>query len=431
MNSAISAWLRRAGTVLSAALLATTLRTAADPARAHAVTTGPVFNNPAGTVAEQQAIRSQFLSLAEGAQSGSYLKLAVYHFWDTGLAQAFVDAHNRGVNVQMVLDSSETTSSHDDGATYPMLRDALGTDTSAKSFISLCGTDHACNSTVVPSINHNKFLIYDYDGSGGYSTVIQSSSNFSPSSYSKFWNDAMVVDNDRGVYLAYTQYFGKLAAQDPASWEYLTPTTYSPYAYYFFPRPADDPRPGDTVTGILDNVICTYTESGATKHSTVRVGMYKFTRQAVADKLVQMKKDGCAVDIVYTETDSADSTGSAGTWETLHATGGPTLRCFSWDDDGDEATAGSAATPRQIIHSKFLLIEGKYADKTGRKVMWTGSHNFTGPALTKNDEALLKVDDAAVYDAYVSRFTAVRSAAKPGTADNTPECKGVTTTPET
>ncbi|NYV74336.1 phospholipase D-like domain-containing protein [Streptomyces sp. UH6] len=429
MKSARSRWPRRVVTALSATLVASALHVTA-PTPAGAVTTGPVFNTPSGTAAEQTAIRTQFLNLIEGAQPGGYLKLAIYHFWDVELARAFVDAHARGVNVQIVMDSSEITSVHDDGRTYPLLLEELGDDTSAKSFVALCGEGHSCNSTVVPSINHNKFLIYDSDGSGGYSAVVQSSSNLSPSSYSKYWNDAMVIDNDRGVYLAYTQYFGKLVAQDPATWNYLTPTPYSPYAYYFFPRPADDARPGDTVTGVLDNVTCTYTENGTTKHSTIRVGMYKFTRQAVATKLVAMKKAGCVVDIVYTEMDSVESTGSAGTWEALHATGGPTLRCFSWDDDGDEATAGADATPRQIIHSKFLLIEGMYSDKTGRKVMWTGSHNYTGPALTKNDEALLKVDDADVYAAYLSRYTAARAAAKPGTADNTPECKGVKTTPE-
>ncbi|MGV9419553.1 phospholipase D-like domain-containing protein [Streptomyces sp. NPDC003674] len=411
-----------AATLITCGLNATSGETA------FAVESGPVFNVPTGTTAEQQAIRSRFLDVIQSAEVGGTLKLAMYHFWDTTVAQAFADAHARGVNVQIVMDSSETTSSHDDEATYPVLRDALGTDTSAASFVTMCGTNHSCNSTVEPSINHNKFLIYDYDN-GAYSTVVQSSSNLTPSSYSKYWNDAMVIDNDHGVYLAYTAYFNALKSKNPANWAYLTPTPYSPYAYYFFPRPADDPRPGDTVTGILNNVTCTYAEGGTTKHSTVRIGMYKFTRQAVADKLKAMKSDGCNVDVVYTEMDSADSTGSAGTWEALHYSGGPTLRCFSYDDDGDESTA-SSPTPRQIIHSKFLLIEGDYADTTGRKVMWTGSHNYTGPALTKNDESLLKVDDATVYAAYLARYNAVRTAAKPGTSDNTPACKGVTSTPE-
>ncbi|MGV9569803.1 phospholipase D-like domain-containing protein, partial [Streptomyces nigra] len=71
---------------------------------------------------------------------------------------------------------------------------------------------------------------------------------------------------------------------------------------------------------------------------------------------------------------------------------------------------------------------GKYDGTTGQKVLWTGSHNYSGPALTKNDEALLKVDVDTAHDAYVTNFTAVKAAAVPGTADNTDACKGITST---
>ncbi|MFJ6843510.1 phospholipase D-like domain-containing protein [Streptomyces griseoluteus] len=423
---------RRVGTVLAVTLLTSGVSATSGVTPAFAAGSGPVFNipGPDSSQAEKEAIRTRFLGVIQNAVPGSTLKMAMYHLWDSTVAQAMADAHGRGVDVQVIMDSTET-SSDGDGTSYPLLTAALGTDTSAASFVTLCGTRHACNSTVTPSINHNKFLIYDA-GDGASSTVVQSSSNLTPSNYSKFWNDAMVVQNDQGVYQAYTAYFARLKAKDAAGWAYLTPTPHSPYTYYFFPRPKDDPRPGDTIVNVLDNVGCTYTEGGTTKHSTVRVGMYKITRQGVADKLRALRNAGCAVDIVYTQMDSADSTGSAGTWEALHYSGGPAVRCVNFDDDGDEAKEGTAAKPtqRQIIHSKFLLIEGKYGDGTGRKVMWTGSHNYSGPALTNNDEALLKIDDPGVYASYVTRYNAVRAAASPGTADNDPACKGVTEAPD-
>ncbi|MER8029536.1 phospholipase D-like domain-containing protein [Streptomyces bauhiniae] len=420
---------RRVGTVLAVTLLTSGVTATSGVTPAFAAGSGPVFNipGPDSSQAEKEAIRAQFLNVIQSAVPGSTLKMAMYHLWDTTVAQALADAHDRGVNVQVIMDSTET-SSDGDGTSYPLLSAALGTNTSASSFVTLCGTKRACNSTVTPSINHNKFLIYDVDN-GASSTVIQSSSNLTPSNYSKFWNDAMMVQNDQGVYQAYTTYFARLKAKNPAGWAYLTPTPHSPYTYYFFPRPKDDPRPGDTIVNVLDNVGCTYTEGGTTKHSTVRVGMYKITRQGVADKLKALRNAGCTVDIVYTQMDSAASTGKAGTWEALHYSGGPAVRCVNFDDDGDEGTA-EKPTQRQIIHSKFLLIEGKYGDGTGRKVMWTGSHNYSGPALTNNDEALLKVDDPGIYASYVTRYNAVRAAANPGTADNTPACKGVTEAPD-
>ncbi|WP_330285393.1 phospholipase D-like domain-containing protein [Streptomyces sp. NBC_00576] len=411
---------RLAAALFSVSLVAGLQLGLADSASA-AVTAGPVFNKPTGTVAEQQAIRTQLLDYINQSPSGSSIKASVYHFWDTELAQAIADARARGVDIQLMLDESDVSDNVDD-PTYPILTAALGTDLTKSSFVGLCPVNKSClgEPSQGASINHNKFWLFS-QLDGAYDVVVQTSSNLTPSSYSRFWNDAYVLPNNVTIYTAYSNYFGKLVGQDWANWQYSS-TTSSPYKAYFFPRPADDPSPGDTITGVLDNVTCTYTENGTTKHTKVRVGMFKLTRLPVAQKLVALKTAGCTVDIVYSQTDSGSS---SGTWETLHASGGPTLRCYNWDDDNDPATAS------RIIHSKYLLIEGKYDGATGQKVLWTGSHNYTGPALTKNDEALLKVDVDADHDAYVTDFNAVKAAAVPGTADNTNACKGIISTPET
>ncbi|MFJ9821613.1 hypothetical protein ACIRU3_41485 [Streptomyces sp. NPDC101151] len=114
---------------------------------------------------------------------------------------------------------------------------------------------------------------------------------------------------------AYRDYFAKLAGQDRAHWQYST-TTGSPYKACFFPSLADDPSPGDTITGGLGNVTCTYTEGGTTRHTKVRVGMFKLTRLPMAQKPVTLKTAGCMADIVHSQTGSGSS---SGTWETLRA----------------------------------------------------------------------------------------------------------------
>ncbi|WP_330291011.1 phospholipase D-like domain-containing protein [Streptomyces sp. NBC_00576] len=384
-----------------------------------AVTAGPVFNNPTGTVAEQRAVRTRLLDYIGQSESGSSVRASVYHLWDEGLAQALADAHTRGVDVQLMLDSSDVSGADD--PSYGILSSALGTDLAQSSFVGLCPVDRSCLGQPAQgaSINHNKFWLFS-QLDGASDVVVQTSSNMTPSSYSRFWNDAYVLPDNTAIYTAYRDYFTELTGRDWANWRY-TSTTSSPYKAYFFPRPADDPSPGDTITAVLDNVTCTYTESGTTKHTKVRVGMFKLTRLAVAQKLVALQKAGCAVDIVYSQTDSGSS---SGTWETLHASGGPALRCYNWDDDGNTKTAA------RIIHSKYLLIEGKYDGTASQKVLWTGSHNYSGPALTKNDEALLKVDSNADHDAYVTAFNAAKAAAVPGTADSTNACKGISGTTE-
>ncbi|MYX97733.1 hypothetical protein GT045_23695 [Streptomyces sp. SID486] len=383
---------------------------------------GPVFNNPLGTAAEQNAIRTRILTYVGSAPANSSVKVALYHLWDREVAQALADARQRGVDVQMVLDES-TVSSRPSDASYGILRDALGTDTTQGSFVTLCPAGRSClgRPEFGASINHNKFWLFS-QVAGAADVVLQTSSNMSPSAYSAFWNDAYVVAGNSGIYHAYSGYFSALVGKDWENWRY-TSSSWSPYKAYFFPYYPGTGNSTDTIWNTLDNVTCTYVQDGATRHTKVRVAMFKFTRQGVADKLITLKKAGCSVEVVYTSTDSKESSGSAGTWETLHSAPGLSPVCYYDDHDGDPAT------PARIVHSKYLLIDGKY-DGAVNKVLWTGSHNYSGPALRENDEALLKVDDSAAHDAYVADFNAVKAAARPGVADDTPACKGVVSQPE-
>ncbi|NSC21706.1 hypothetical protein FM076_11005 [Streptomyces albus subsp. chlorinus] len=394
--------------------------TAPAPAAAAPPGTGPVFNQPNGSAAQQRAIRSDLLARIKAAAPRSTIKVALYHFWDAEVARALATAHTskkRRVEVRVMLDES-SVSAMPSSSSYAILRKALGTDRKKRSFVGLCPKNKSClgDPGAGASIAHNKFWLFSRSG-GLRNVVVQTSSNLSPGSYTKFWNDALVV-SQAGTYDAYSRYFDKIAAADWSAWRY-TRATASPYTSYFFPRPGG----GDTVNGILDNVTCRWKDARGNHRTSVRLAMFKLTRQSVADKLASLRRQGCAVDIVYAQTDSEDSSGSPGTWETLHAPDGPTMRCLHYDDDGNTKTSA------QVIHSKTLMISGRYAKAT-RKLVWTGSHNYSGPALTRNDETLLKAGSAAVHDAYVAQFRRTRAAALPGAADDTPRCKGVQEQPE-
>jgi phosphatidylserine/phosphatidylglycerophosphate/cardiolipin synthase-like enzyme len=105
---------------------------------------------------------------------------------------------------------------------------------------------------------------------------------------------------------------------------------------------------GDTEVSILDNVQCDAT-------SRIRVAMAFFTdaRVAVAQRLAARRRDGCNVQVVVGDADST----------------------------------------------------------THRRLVFTGSHNWTGPALTINDETLLWVENDGVFDAYLADWPRVRTAA--------------------
>ncbi|MGW7410905.1 phospholipase D-like domain-containing protein [Streptomyces sp. NPDC054863] len=375
---------------------------------------GPVFNRPTGDVAQQRAIRDRARAMIAAADSGSTIRMALYHFWDKAFAQELAAAHTaRNINVQVVLDETTVSTEGVNDVSYDTLRAALGTDLTKPSYVKLCTKGRSClGPTAGAGINHNKFLLFSSLGGGtAKQVVLQMTSNLTPSNYSRYWNSAVGVAGNADLYASYDSYFVKLGKQDRAHWTY-TSANAGAYKAYFFPRAGSD-NDTDTVVNALDNIACTWTDSAGTHRTAIRAAMLKITRQGVADKLRSLAAAGCTVDLVYSETDS-------GTWNALHGQTRLTTRCYQHDDDGDASTPNP--TPNRIVHSKNLMIDGMYAGAR-EKLVFTGSHNWSGPALRDNDESMIRINADATYDAFVTNFNDTRAAAVPGTADNVTACK--------
>ncbi|MFJ8669844.1 phospholipase D-like domain-containing protein [Streptomyces sp. NPDC093600] len=383
----------------------------APPAEVAAVPAmGPVFNDPTSAdPARQNAIRNRVREFIAAADSGSTIRMAMYHLWDNTVAQDLSNAHSaRGVDVQVVLDESTVSDPAGNPDSYHTLKAALGTDITRSSYVTLCAKGRSCLGSSTSGINHNKFLLFSSVGGGAVTqAVLQLTSNLTPSNYSRYWNSSVGFAGNSTLYAAYTSYFTKLAKQDRVNWDY-TYAGAGDYKVYFFPR-AEATGGTDTVVNALDNVGCTWSDSSGTHRTAIRVAMLKITRQAVADKLRALAAAGCTVDIVYSETDT-------GTWNALHGQTRLATRCYQHDHDGD------TGTPNRIVHSKNLMIDGMYAGARERLV-FTGSHNWSGPALRDNDEAMLRITTPSVYDAFVTNFDQVRAAAYPGTSDATAACR--------
>jgi phosphatidylserine/phosphatidylglycerophosphate/cardiolipin synthase-like enzyme len=395
-----------AGVLLVAAGVLAGVLAPAGIASGATVATGPIFNQPTGTTAEQESIRNQVRSVIANADNGSAIRLAMYHFWDGTIAQDLVAAKaDRGISVKVVLDYSTLKYP----SSYDILKAALGTDITQSSYVKLCASGSSCLGPAGTGINHNKFLLASSVGGGvQQNVVVQLTSNLTPSNYSRYWNSSVTVAGNIDLYNGYVSYFGKLPLQDRSAWSY-TYGNAGDYKYYFFPRAGTD-ETTDTVVNTLGNVTCTWTDAAGTHRTTIHAAMLKITRQAVADKLRSLAGAGCLIDIVYSESDS-------GTWSALHGVSGITNRCYQHDHDVD------STTPNRIVHSKNMLINGMYAG-TVQTVMFTGSHNWSGPALRNNDESMLRITTDSVYNAFESNFQATRAAAGPGTGDNVAICKG-------
>lgn len=369
---------------LVTALLATSLflpTTGVSSAADAPIVTGAVFNNPKGTTAEQNAVKNHIIRAVDNTQSGRLIRASLYALKDQDYADALIRAHQRGVDVRVVLDQQ-----YADSAAVQSLKSELGTSMSASSWVHVCGAAGACIATGGTNpINHNKFFTFSRIGDAGVAedVVIQTSANQTSLNVDKYWNNAYTVVDNTDLYTAYVNYFNDLAAEKRSS-NYYTTAKVGTEKYYFFPQST-----GDVVVDVLDNVSCTgNTTVGTSTHkSIVRVAAFALHRDAVARALVSLADQGCSVQVVY-----ADSNDEA----ILKGHANLSLKQLNTADG-------------YLVHSKYLTIEGNYAGHPDTKWTFTGSHNLDVSSLRENDEALLRLEGAAPHDAYAQNFALLRS----------------------
>ncbi|MFE6104771.1 phospholipase D-like domain-containing protein [Streptomyces laurentii] len=409
----------------SAFVLATTLlgspgARAQEPA-ADAMRPKAVFNDP---VTSPNAVRDELVSLIKDTEPNGLIRGSIFLFTDDAVRNALVTAHrDRGVRVQLLFDNLAVADQKlvdgvpkATGSEYSTLGQQLGrvveygetvnADT-AGSFVLACPERRGCigNRTMAQSgddveyaINHNKFFLFSKVGTTP-NVVFQSSANLTASHRTDYFNNAVVLPHS-GLYDEYGLYWKDQlthGTSGPGLASYYRTTDVGPYKTYFFPRiesdkdPAEgsavDPRQDastDTIVSLLKNVTC-----AASPVTTIRIGMYAFTRTQVADKLRDLQAAGCQVRVVV--NGDKGSVGSAVS-ATLRSAGLTTLRKCAGPDAGSYG-----------VHSKYMLIDGTYLGGP-RKLVFTGSQNYTYPNLRSQDETLLKVDNAGIYEAYRQNF---------------------------
>jgi phosphatidylserine/phosphatidylglycerophosphate/cardiolipin synthase-like enzyme len=188
-----------------------------------------------------------------------------------------------------------------------------------------------------------------------------------------------VIRDDAALFAAYQAYWDDLAT-DREDRDYdVTADGDSDTRVFFFPK-ASSAGTGaveaatDPVHNLFDNVGC----AGGTR---VRVAMGSWTRRRgyLIDDLARLAGEGCDVGVVY------NGATTEGVVETAIT----------------DAFEPDQAAKAVHLHSKYIVVDGRYAGEDHRLV-WTGSHNFTHGGLRENDETLLRVEDDAIVDAFLA-----------------------------
>ena len=325
------------------------------------------FSYPASSDDPDLALEEKVSELVASAVPGSQIRAAVYTWSRANMAEDFIAAHERGVDVRVVL-----------GAEYNATetkKDAL-----PDGHVIVCrkgGEPAACHGDATQG---NKMFLFSELDDGSRDVVVQSSANLTRSQTVSN-NSLVVVRDDEALYAAFRSYWDDLARNEYEPDYYRVAEGDSHTRAYFFPRGSGDgiTGEGDTVWEIFDAIDCS---SGSVLH--IGQARFRWNRRGLAHKLVQMRSEGCEIHAV--------------------------LEPGRTDERIEEmlTDVGASVTYFPRIHSKYFLLDGVYEDVESQWV-WTGSQNFSGAGLIGNDNVILQLANSALYEAFLEDWSILQS----------------------
>lgn len=273
------------------------------------------------------------------------VEAATFEFDLPAMAEALIDAHDRGLVVRLVVDT-----------------DSMGQD--AVQRVIAAGVPVVDDGR--SAIMHDKFIILDG------AAVWTGSWNFSE-------NDTF-LNNNNFIHIAST----RLAANYQIEFnEMFERREFGPASTF------NTPYPQFTVDGALienyfapeDGVAQRIVAAINAARENIYFAAFTFTSEEISQALVQRAQAGVTVEGVY-ETRQVNA-GSDQSYTALNAAGLPVLL------DGS----------RYTMHHKFFVIDGQ--------VVITGSYNFTNSAERSNDENILIIHSPEIAQAYLGEFVKV------------------------
>jgi hypothetical protein len=354
---------------------------------------GVIFNNPKGSAAAERAIITQLDRAVNGVPRGGSIKMAMYLFDRPTTAKALIRAHQRGVNVQLIIDDGEGSKE------AKSLRSSLKVRKAGygSSFVMSC--KRSCMSNVSGSVLHSKYYIFSRVGNTPYVSMISSANPHNVNTKAS-WNNIHTIANNKTIYNALNGYFEDMR-KDRQNLDYYNtrkPVSSGKYRLTFYPRAA---RSGVQTVEFLDalnRVSCrTGGGYGSRGYTVIRVAMWGWTNplMAVAKKLTWLKSKGCKVDVIMNQGRASRSIIK----ELIRKTSRGQIPVYNAWRDKNRNDYGE-----MYVHHKAMIINGRWNGRN-TKVVWTGSQNLTSTGVRINDDQILRITDNKIYSAYSRNFS--------------------------
>jgi len=166
------------------------------------------------------------------------------------------------------------------------------------------------------------------------------------------------------------------------------------------------PRSTDPVLHVIQNVKETRNPvTGARPRIHIAMARWSTWRESLLDALIDRAEAGCVVDLVLRvdwdgDDDGVDMALVRRVQRVLRSGNPLSLHLHLSRVD---------STPIDV-HSKYLLVDAEYGDGGDwERIVWTGSENWTKPALRSNDEVMIKIRDSRVHQLFVENHERLKS----------------------
>lgn len=316
-------------------------------------------------------IVEEFQRRIQATGSGDAVHVAMYEWNLKRVANDLVAAVGRGVDVRVVIGRNDGNPTGNDEVIAILSAGGIP----VTQCVDACLPNR---DGVRAGAMHNKFMLIN---DAGGKTVVQTSSNLTVGQVQRHQN-LVATEGDNGLYDYYLGYWNRLNAKswtfDGVTWgnaERALKGDYDLSKAYLMPVDSGDP-----IVAALNNV----TECRAdNEDDRIWVAHSLFERPAVRERLIELQNMGCDVKVVVAkETDEV--------WLEQNVAGKGQL------------TASKVKT-LSGNHNKFVIIDAKYAGQW-RKVVFTGSHNFTANSLRNANDVMLRLITPEVVNVYIHYF---------------------------
>ncbi|MCE1173154.1 MAG: phospholipase D-like domain-containing protein [Propionibacteriales bacterium] len=379
---------------------------------------GALFNNP--FTSSSTVVIRQLLNGFRAAAAGTNVKIAMYSMsrWDA--AKAVIRAHCRGVNIQYLTDDHANGTSAIQATKTVLTADATGS--TYKACYLSCSSDYTWRGArvrVVTTENplyrpymHAKYITFDSLAGVPFVSMV-SSGNFTSTQVSRGWNNIYTAVKDQTTYDFLNGRLDEMWADTSGNDYAVKTSTGSPVkTTYFFPwavansasslqtvDPATDPY-----TSFLENVKCTGAAKGygnSQRKTQVLVSMYQWTssRLYLSRRLKRLKNAGCEVKVIM----------SASEWD-LEVM--PILRKYEAKKAKTTYKYGNISIRNgdrgsKFVHSKFIIVNGKWGSDTKAHYVFTGSGNWTKSSIRFNNEVNLLIKGGPAYGQFKANWNKI------------------------